>query len=256
VFTRRFWIYFSRVLFVFLAVSLLGVLQFQLVRQGYYDLREFHIEILNRNQSSERLLDHFSAQLKSKLEKFHGQSLWALSLDEVSKELAQYTWIDSFKIVRIWPNKIELRLFAGEVAFNFVKAPKRGLSQIFPVTWQGRILEPVGAQLAPMVPFVNSRDLVENPESIQKTLKVLKDIPQEGMFSRDRISEIGFKKNDGFWVQLLESDVQVKLGEDQIARKSRRVAQVLDYVETRQIDVRVIDANLSKKVLVRLRKDF
>ena len=37
--------------------------------------------------------------------------------------------------------------------------------------------------------------------------------------------------------------------------KAQRVSQVLEYMETRQLEARVIDANLSKKVLVRLRKD-
>jgi cell division protein FtsQ len=37
--------------------------------------------------------------------------------------------------------------------------------------------------------------------------------------------------------------------------KAARVAQVIEYMETRQLEARVIDANLSKKVLVRLRKD-
>jgi cell division protein FtsQ len=36
--------------------------------------------------------------------------------------------------------------------------------------------------------------------------------------------------------------------------KADRVGQVLDYLEKHELDARVIDANLTKKVLVRLRK--
>ncbi len=54
---------------------------------------------------------------------------------------------------------------------------------------------------------------------------------------------------------MIKTGIQVKMGEDQVSLKSARVAQVVDYLETRQFDARVIDANLSKKVLVRLRKD-
>jgi cell division protein FtsQ len=54
---------------------------------------------------------------------------------------------------------------------------------------------------------------------------------------------------------LIKTGVRVKMGEDQMALKAARVSQVVDYLETRQFDARVIDANLSKKVLVRLRKD-
>ena len=238
------------------ASALLGGLHVHLDRQGYYNLHEFEIEVVNRSEESGRLFVHLTSQLSERLRKFHGQSLWTLPLEDVSKELSQQLWIDSFKIVRVWPHRVRLKLFAGEIAFNYMKSSRRGVSQIFPVTWEGKILEPVKAQIAPLVPFVNSSDLVETRESLARTLNVLKDIPQEGMFSRNKISEIGFKKNDGFWVQLIHSDIHINLGEDQIARKSRRLAQVLDYVESREIDVRVIDANLSKKVLVRLRKDF
>ena len=43
-----------------------------------------------------------------------------------------------------------------------------------------------------------------------------------------------------------------KYGEDQFEIKSSRVSQVIDYLENRDLKARVIDANLSKKVLVRL----
>jgi cell division protein FtsQ len=238
------------------ALALLGSLHFHLERQGYYNLNEFEIEVVNRSDESARLFQHLTAVLAERLRKFHGQSLWSLPLEDVSRELAQQTWIDSFKVVRVWPDRVQLKLFAGEIAFNFVKSSRRSVSQIFPVTWQGKILEPVNAQLAPLVPFVNSREIVETSESLARTLNVLKEIPQEGMFSRNKISEMGFKKNDGYWVQLINSDILIQLGEDHIARKSRRLSQVLDYLENQEIDVRVIDANLSKKVLVRLRKDF
>ncbi len=54
---------------------------------------------------------------------------------------------------------------------------------------------------------------------------------------------------------LIRTGVRVKIGEDQVALKAARVSQVVDYLDAKQFDARVIDANLSKKVLVRLRKD-
>jgi cell division protein FtsQ len=51
-----------------------------------------------------------------------------------------------------------------------------------------------------------------------------------------------------------KSNIKIKLGEDQFAVKSARVSQVMDYLEKRDLKARVIDANLSKKVLVRLQQ--
>ena len=52
----------------------------------------------------------------------------------------------------------------------------------------------------------------------------------------------------------MSSGMRVNLGDDEVLKKSLRVSQVLNYVDEHQLDARVIDANLSKKVLVRLRK--
>ena len=44
------------------------------------------------------------------------------------------------------------------------------------------------------------------------------------------------------------------MGDDQFIVKGARVNQVLEYLESNEFKARVIDATLSQKVLVRLRK--
>jgi cell division protein FtsQ len=53
----------------------------------------------------------------------------------------------------------------------------------------------------------------------------------------------------------MNKELRVKLGNENFESKSLRVSQVIDYIENKQIEARVIDANLSQKVLVRLRKE-
>ena len=54
---------------------------------------------------------------------------------------------------------------------------------------------------------------------------------------------------------MTQSGLRVKVGEDRVRTKSFRISQVLDYLDSRKFQARVIDANLSQKVLVRLRKE-
>ncbi len=255
-FTRQFWILFARFAFVFGGIAALVAVHLSLEKNGYYSLHEFEIIIENPIHGSEKYFQSQQAILQIELSHWNGRSLWSLPLHQVEAELGKQSWIESYKIVRIWPNRIQLKLTTGEVSLNFLQSSRKGESQIFPVTKTGRVLGATRAHLAPQAPFLESSKIVKEDELLQKAIRLVEEIPQEGVFSRQRISEIGYKKNDGFWVRLLDSDVQVKMGEGQFTVKSARVAQVLDYVQSRQIDVRVIDANLSKKVLVRLRKDF
>jgi cell division protein FtsQ len=81
------------------------------------------------------------------------------------------------------------------------------------------------------------------------------EIPPEGSFSQKKISEIFYDKKEGFWVQMVDQGLQVKLGEGQVSLKSARVGQVLDYVKSHDIKPRLIDANLSKKVILKLEKN-
>jgi cell division protein FtsQ len=46
----------------------------------------------------------------------------------------------------------------------------------------------------------------------------------------------------------------VKLGDDHFAIKSARVGQALEYLDNRGIAAKSLDANLSKKVLVKLQE--
>ena len=51
---------------------------------------------------------------------------------------------------------------------------------------------------------------------------------------------------------MVKSAVAVKIGEDAIALKSVRLGQVLEYLNNRGMNATSLDANLSKKVLVKL----
>jgi cell division protein FtsQ len=119
----------------------------------------------------------------------------------------------------------------------------------------GELLSAVTTQAAPDVPILVGEMMEKNLELRKRSVQILGEIPEEGSFSRKAISDLHFHPKEGFWVRLVNNKIHVNLGEDGMRMKSRRVSEVLDYINTHNFQARVIDANLSKKVLVRLRKD-
>lgn len=236
-------------IFVLIPASL--ALSFWLLdRRGFFDLE--HIEIiLTKNTDQTRFMRPLVLDLDHQLEQLRGHSLWGLNLDEMNAKIAGLNWVSELQVRRHWPDRLEIQIVPKEVKFLFVG--KGG--QLFPVLQDGTFLSPVAVESLPDVVLLRGDDFVTNKNLLIKALRALDDIPSEGSFSKKSISEIRYDQKAGFWATLMKAGIQVKLGEDQLVLKSERVAQVIDYLEARSFDARVIDANLTKKVLVRLRKD-
>ena len=84
---------------------------------------------------------------------------------------------------------------------------------------------------------------------------MLNEMPNEGLLSHESISEINVGKKEEIWLTHLQTKSWIKLGDENTAIKSARVAKVLEYLDHNNLKGRVIDADFSKKVLVKLRND-
>lgn len=187
-------------------------------------------------------------QLTQQLEKFKKHSLWSLSLREVRKVVLANEWVKSVSIKKSWPDAIELVVEPVEI--GFVAVDKTGLLR--PLTSQGKLLTAVSVSQAPDAILLKS-DLTSNAEKRNQVTQLIRQVPAKGPFSLETISEVRLEK-DGYWVKLMRSGIDIKLGTNEIPLKAARVSKVVEYLESHQMDARVIDADLSKKVLVRLRQ--
>ncbi len=236
--------------FVFLPLSLWGTL-FYLNENGFFNVDKVEVMVLNTPAGQDQFLKPYVANLENNLEKYKGVSLWNIKLKEITGEIANQNWIYSLNLQRNWPSTLTLRLIPHEVKLLYVSKN----SKLIPVIKQGELLDPVEARQAPDVAILEGEVFAKKPELRKKAVEVIDQIPAEGSFSKKTISEVHYDNNDGFWMTMIKTGTQVNLGSDQVLLKSARVSKVVDYLESRQFDARVIDANLSKKVLVRLRKD-
>ncbi|MGE5086130.1 MAG: cell division protein FtsQ/DivIB [Bacillota bacterium] len=236
--------------FVVIPAVLVGTL-FYLNKNGFFNIQKIEVVLENPTPGQEQFLKPNVDELEASLAKYKGTSLWNIKLKDISKEAKDCDWIERAMISRSWPATLSLKIVPYEVKLLYMaKAGK-----LMPIIKNGSFLNPVEAKQAPDVAILQGDNFANKNELRKKAVDVIEQIPAEGSFSRKTISEIRYDGKEGFWMTMIKTGVQVKIGDDQVALKANRVSKVVDYLENRQFDARVIDANLSKKVLVRLRKD-
>ncbi len=243
---------FVRLLATFIvlpAVIFLSV--YSLDQQGFFKIDSIDIKITVK-PSQKVFVKPYVESLNAKLSGFKGNSLWKLSLKNVSEILKVESWIEDFRISRSWPSGLEVEITPHEIAYLIHSRESRGVSEFYPVTASAAVLNKVDSKQAPAVAIVRGENFLKNQKIREGVISILKSLPQTGKLQTAQVAELGYDKKDGYWISLIQSDVKIKYGEDQFEIKSARVSQVMDYLENRDLKARVIDANLSKKVLVRL----
>ncbi len=228
----------------------LGFSFFSLENSGFFNVDHIDL-IVEKTPETPLYLQPLIKRLDLALEKYRGQSLWKIDLNEVSKKINSENWIQEVTLTRRFPSKLRVVIEPKEVKLLYAA---RG-GKFLPVVSDGSFLEPVDGKQAPDVPLLVGDAFAEKTELRKKSVEALETVPIDGSFSRKTISEIQYDSKEGYWMTLIKSGIKVKMGEEQMALKGARVSQVIDYMDAHSFQARVIDANLSKKVLVRLRKD-
>ncbi len=242
-------LFFKLLLTFVLIPASVGGLFYYLNHHGFFNINRIQIRVQD-STNFETALRKPLQKLDQQLETWRGQSLWSLDLEKISTELRKEEWIQSFHIVRHWPSGLQLTVNPERIYFVYLS----NKGQIFPVMGNGSFLDVLDVGQSPDLPIATESEFEKSKEIRLKAIEVLKQIPYQGAFSQQTISEIHYDPRSGFSFSLVQGDLRVKMGEDKIRTKSFRVSKVIDYLETKKFQARVIDANLSQKVLVRLRK--
>lgn len=238
-----------RLVFVFIIIP--GAI-YSVVRHlnniGFFNLNSSVVLIGDVPLGQSAYFNPLKDELNEELKKFEGTSLWSLSLRSINNVVLKNKWIRSVQIKKNWPNGLELNIVPVEIKFVMAGEAEK----VLPITSTGEVLDPVDYSRAPDGIFLSS-SFLKNKQERAAVSKLIREIPSRGFFSQQTISEIRIEK-DGFWVKLMRAGVDIKLGNDDVAIKSARVSKVMEYLESHEMEARVIDADLSKKVLVRLRQ--
>lgn len=183
------------------------------------------------------------------LNKYKGQSLWSVSLRQVRSELLQYKEVQGLQVIKSWPQTLEVQYTLPELKAIYQR--EDGAFEILAA--DGEWVGPVKWSKLPSLPWIKGQWIQKQQRGVEGTLKLLERLPASGPLSIDQVSEIQFNDLDGFLVTLIKTGQQIRFGSENFEVKALRVGQVLEYLQTRGLESRVIDANFSKKVLVRLR---
>lgn len=257
---------------------MLGLAVYGLEQQGFFHVTSIQVNVVVK-PSQKNFVKPYADKLELKLLAFKGISLWKFPMQTVSDVLKQQDWVQEFRISRVWPSSMVIELDPVEISYliqadevkktNQSKTKASSAEQsldksniettsttlFYPVTTQGKMLSAVDSKQTPNVAIARGEVFLKSKKVRNETLQILKALPAGGNMHQSQIAEIGYDRKDGFWLGLIREDVKVKFGDDQYSLKASRVSQVLDYLEQRDLKARVIDANLSKKVLVRLQQN-
>lgn len=234
--------------------GILALSVYILEQNEFFLIDDVKITVLTTEDQKNYSKDYLE-KVKNNLDTFIGESLLKVSLGNISKALKGEKWIKEYRISREWPSTLEVVIQPQRLSFLLTNSKKLSEGVFYPVTEEAEVLSPITSAQAPSLAILSGSVFRNDVVKRKQAVDLLKSLPIEGRMSSDKIAEVEYSADEGFWLKLVDSSMKIKLGEDEFALKSHRVSQVLDYLEKKDLKARVIDANLSKKVLVRLQQN-
>ncbi|MEI7972898.1 MAG: cell division protein FtsQ/DivIB [Bdellovibrio sp.] len=207
------------------------------------------IELRSEQVTDQGLADSVTRNLQNELDVLRGQSLLELNVRSVEKDLRRQTWVKAYSIKKIWPCSLIVMM-----DFHQGKAMIKRGREFLILTDSGLIL-PLLNESQKRLPVLVGANFMHSESLRSQVLKFLSELPAKGAFAADQITDIRFDERAGFVLRVHGSSARIEMGKQSFNLKAARAQQVLDYLQTRQLEARVINTNLSKKVLVRLRRD-
>ncbi len=244
--------YFHFVAAFIVLPALVFLSMYSLDQKGFFQIDQIQIETATLS-SQKNYISPKIENLKTQLESFKGVSLWRFPLSQVSEILKNEDWVKDYRLSRSWPSALKIEIEPHMVSYLIqVHESGSAATEFRPVTAEGSLLKKIDSKQAPNVVTVNDAAFLQNKKIREGALGVLKALPNQGALHPTQVSELGYDRQEGYWIRLIQSEMKINLGEEQIEIKSARVNQVIDYLNNHDLKARVIDANLSKKVLVRM----
>lgn len=224
--------------------SLLKVQKFHFSFNKMDDYDTSFFSLTNQLQLSEKK-KLLKSDLTKRLQKFLGRYIWQISFSQTLKTLKENPWVKNAYMVRKFPSYFHIILQMYTPIFVLIDDDGAFL------------LVNEGGSFLPHsqfwdLPIVRGSVFVEKFSLRQQAVRLMLDLPSQGLFSPSWISDIWYDREQGFILFLSSLNIEVKLGEDHFYDRARRVEQVLEYLKSHGKKGRVIDARFSKKVVVSL----
>jgi cell division protein FtsQ len=238
-------VYLGRILVVFLLATAVWVV---IKDKSIFHINTVEIKV-DLNETDRLAWAETNHQINLILQKYVGLSIWKISLREVKAKLQGFPMVRMLQIQKAWPNTLEVQYSLP----NLKLIQQLGDDHYKILSSDGQWVGPIKWSHLPSLPWAKGDWINKKSDTKSNLLILLAQLPSTGPLAMDQISEIQYNDLDGFLLTLVKTGQQIRFGFENFELKSLRVTQVLEYLQSRGLESRVIDANFSKKVLVRLR---
>ncbi len=215
----------------------------------FFVIKDLQVE-MELHEHQEALLVSLKPDIEKSLLSLRGQNIWSVSLRALRDQVVEHPWVQGIELERRFPDRIFAVVRLQPVAFLFVDKK----NSIFPILENGEKLPQIKTTLAPAAPILRNNNILQDKSLLKKVLSLYSEVPLFGAFEKDNIASVDYNSVTGLTLQLIEGDIVVHLGVENIQTKALQVLRVTDYLQSQKQKARVIDASFAKKVLVRLRK--
>ena len=237
-----------------------------LFQSSVFTIDKVEVNLLVTDSKSFGLQPYFSLtqpieEVVKKMKQWEGKKLWQIPSFSLPEPLSSLDWLEYAKVYRLWPQNLKVELKPKKVqALYFLKKDLRkhvfsdgSLSKSFSTSQSSQSSPAEKRRLKTL--FGSSLGLLtKEAQNLRKKalelLECLEVLEQENSHKfLTEIKQIHFTEVHGFTLER-----KIHLGLQDFSPKLRKLAKVLHYLEERSLQWRVIDADLSHKILVSTRK--
>lgn len=194
------------------------------------------------------LFQRIRSALQPELDKYQGQPVWEISLRKLLSFASSDPRVKDVSVRRIFPNRIQMIIQPRSPLLALLDVKGR----LHPIANDASFLPALSPAEGPDLPILRGLNFFDGDTERQQVVKLMEVLPEQGEFSRQSVSEVRLNKREGYEFYL-SSGMKVIVGEQLDQDQVSRVEQVLNYLKSRSVKSRVIDARFSKKVVVRVR---
>jgi len=216
--------------------------------QGYFNLKNFEFKVSASNDlQTSSIAGLYKTSSMQGLQGLKGKSLLSISASAVQASLLEDEWIEAVNIRRVFPGSLRVEVQAKKWWAYLVEKNK-----YYPVTENGDLLASIPVLAGPDLPliFMNKKKYQQHKKYI---VDIFRKLNIEDIFSTKNLQEIGVDKQGVFFI-IQPGRTHVRLGIENIDLRIARAEKVLSYLRDHHLQGRVIDANFTQKVVVKLRK--
>lgn len=220
------------------------------LHSDFFSIASVSVEESPESEGPE-VFQNLNAKAHDELKPFLKQNLWWVDVSEVGDRISKLPGVKSVVVERVPPKNLRVVVTPESIRLVYVN-PK---GQLLPITESTKILSPFHSKIYPDAPITREKRIINNSKLRAQAIDLVSNLPKVGLLSRHSVAEIEIDSKEDFWMSVIQPDVKIKMNPKDAALKVERIERVLDYTRKHNLHARVIDAEYSKKVVVKLRKD-